>query len=95
MIPMVRSRSASGSLRDQIAPADQVVGRCAEGEDPIDEASTAVSQFAEARDGLQPAKRLLNQLALAMTDPIPGVSGRARVDGAAAVTECVLRHVLA
>ena len=93
MIPMFPSASSLGSLRDQIAPADQVVGRGAEGEDPIDEAAAAVPQLAKQRDGLQPAKRLLNQRALALTDPIPGVSGRARVDSAAAVAELVLRHV--
>ena len=80
-------------LRNEIAPAHQVVRGGTEAKQPIDEAPAAVAQLAEQRDGLQPAERLLNQLPLAMTESIAGVSGRARVDRAAAVPEFVLGDV--
>src|SRR6266705_1038177 len=86
MIRVPLSSSSSGPLRHQITPAHQVVRGGAEGEDPIDESSATVPQLAEQRDGLQPAKRLLNELPLAMTDAIADVSGRTSVDGAAAVS---------
>src|SRR5437870_653264 len=93
MIPIVSSPSSSRVLGHQVTPPHKVVRRRAEGEDPINEPSAAVPQLAEQRDGLQPTKRLLNEFPLAMTDAIADVSGRTRVDGAAAVSEFVLRHM--
>src|SRR6476659_3671436 len=80
----------SSLLRDEIAPAHEVVGRGAETKQPIDEASATVSQLAEERDGLQPAKRLHNEFALAMTPAVSGVSRGAGIDCAATVAELVL-----
>src|SRR5579862_6157658 len=85
-----RSPSSSRALRHEIAPAHEVVGGGAEAKQPVDQSSATVPQFAKQRDGLQPAEGLLNELALAMTEPIPDVSGRARVDGGATVPEFVL-----
>ena len=80
MIGIYRSPSRLRSLRDEVAPAHQIVGGGAEAKQPIDETPTAVSQLAEERDGLQPAERLLNELALTMTEPVAPVSGRPTVD---------------
>ena len=93
VIGIPSASSTSRPLRDQIAPAHQVVGGGTEAKQPVDEPSAAVAQFAEERDRLQPTERLLNELPLSMTEPIAGVSGRARVDRAAAVPEFVLGHV--
>src|SRR5688572_15857519 len=93
MFGVPSSSSASRPLRDEITPAHQVVGGGAKAKQPIHEASATVAQLAEEGDGLQPAERLLNQLPLAMTDAIPGVSGGARVDRTAAVPEFVLGHM--
>src|SRR5215212_2742975 len=85
MVTMLASLSSSlGSLRDQIAPADQVVGRGAEGKDPVDQSSAAVSQFAEQPDRLHPPEGLLDEFALPLTQRVAGVSGRAPIDGTAA-----------
>src|SRR5688572_5232799 len=95
-IAVIQIPSASSTLRplrDQIAPAHQVVGGSAKAKQPVDEPSAAVAQLAEERDSLQPPERLLNELPLSMTEPIADVSSRARVDRAAAVPKCVLGHV--
>src|SRR4030095_4958584 len=81
MIGIPSALSASRPLRDEIAPAHQIVGGRAEAKQPIDETAASVAQFAEECDGLQPAKRLLNELPLSMTEAIAGVSRGARVDG--------------
>src|SRR6476646_10560370 len=85
--------SASRRSRHQGTPTHEVIGRRAEGEDPIDEAAAAMAEFTQQGDGLQPAERLLNELPPAMTEPIARVSGRPRVDGGAAVPEFVLGNV--
>src|SRR5258706_14743690 len=84
MTRMSQSPSSSGPLRPEVAPADQVVGRGAEGKDPVDESSAAMSEFAEEADGFHPAEGLLDQLPLALTEGIAGVAHRAPVDGPAA-----------
>ena len=60
-----------------VAPSDcatdQVVGRGAEGEHPIDEASTAMPQFAQEGHGSQPAEDLLHELALGRRQTSPGL----------------------
>src|SRR5436190_11243606 len=90
MIRIHRSRRSSDRLRDEIAPAHEIVGRGAETKQPIDEASATVPKLAEERDGLQPAKRLLNEFALTVTPAVTRVSRGAGVDRAAAVAELVL-----
>src|SRR5712691_8308362 len=84
MIEIYLSPSSSRPLRDEIAPAHQVVGGRAEAKQPIDEASTAVAEFAEERDGLQPAKGLLDQLPFALAQGIGRMTRRAPINGAPA-----------
>src|SRR5262249_8633768 len=91
MIRIPRSSGWSGMLRHEIAPAHQVVGGRTEAKEPVDEATAAVPQFPEERDGLQPTKRLLNELALAVTQTVAGVPRRACVDRTATVAKRV-RH---
>src|SRR4051812_37949463 len=93
MTPIGWCPSSSRGSGGQVAPAHEVVRGGAEGEDPIDEPAAAVPQLPEQRHGLQPAKRLLNEFPLAMTNAIARMSRRAGVDGAAAIHEFVLRHV--
>ena len=85
MIGFLRVTWSSRGLRHEITPAHQVVGRGAEGKDPVDEAAAAVAKFPKQPDGLHPAEGLLDQLPLALTEPIPDVSGGAAIDRAAAV----------
>src|SRR5215218_769130 len=84
MSSLVPSPSLLGALRDQIAPADQVVRRGAEGEQPVDESSAAVAQFAKQPDRLHPAEGLLDEFPFALTPFVAGVSRRAVIDGTAA-----------
>src|SRR5919204_825185 len=93
MIWIDRSRPSSGPLCDESPPAHQVVCGSAEAELPINEPATTVPQLAEESDRLQPAKGLLNQLPLAMTQSIAGMTRRPRVDGATGVREFVLRNM--
>jgi len=48
---------------------------------PIHKAAASVPQLAEERDRFQPGKRMFNQLPLAVTQSVPGVSGRPVIDG--------------
>ena len=76
--------SASGRLRDEIAPPDQVVRRGAEGKHPIDETAAPVAEFPKQRHGLQPPKGLLDQLAFALTERVAGMTGGAAINRAPA-----------
>src|SRR6266567_2109678 len=49
--------------------------------------------FAQQRNGLQPAKTFFDALPLLLTDGIARVSRRATIDGAAASSPKILRHV--
>src|SRR5215213_10508654 len=84
MSPMVPSPSLLGALRDQIAPADQVVRRGAEGEQPVDQSPAAVAEFTKQPHGLHPPEDLLDQFPFALTQFVAGVSRRAVIDGTAA-----------
>src|SRR5437868_6643269 len=84
MISTLASASSSGSLRDQIAPTDQIVRCGAKGKHPVDEASAAVPEFSKEGDRFHPAEGLLDQLALTLAEGISDVADRAVVDGAAA-----------
>ena len=64
MIGIHRYSSWSGPLRDEIAPAHQVVRSGAEAKQPIDEAPATMPQFAEEGHSFQPSEGLLHQLAL-------------------------------
>src|SRR5688572_8921286 len=83
----------SGLLRNEIAPANQVVGCRAEAKQPIDESAAAVTQLAKERHRLQPSEGLLDQLPLPMTQSVTGVSRRPPVNRATAIDEFVLRDV--
>src|SRR5688572_17950494 len=80
MIRIHRSPRSSRLLRDEIAPAHQVVRGGPEAKEPIDEASAAVPQFAKQRDGLQPPEGLLNELAFPVTRSVSHVAGGAGID---------------
>lgn len=56
------------------------VDGCRNGEDPIDERSTAMTQFAEAANGLHRAEALLDELPPPLTDRVARVPGRPDVD---------------
>src|SRR5882672_6877825 len=71
----------SGGSHDQIAPADQVVRRGGEGEDPIDEAAAAVAQFAEQPDGFHPPEGLLDFLSAPFTEGVARVSCGPTING--------------
>ena len=84
MIEIYRSPSSSRPLRNEIAPAHQIVGGRPEAKHPVDEASATVAEFAEERDGLQPAEGLLDQLPLALTQGIARMPRGATINRAAA-----------
>src|SRR5829696_2311626 len=70
-----------GRRFDQRSHPHEVVGGGAEGEDPVDARPTAVPQLAEECDGFHPAKGLLHQFALLLTDGIAGMACGPSVDG--------------
>ena len=84
VIGIPSASSTSRPLRDQIAPAHQVVRGGGEAKQPIDEAPATMPQFAEERHGLHPPEGLLDQFPFALADDITGVSHRAAVNGTAA-----------
>jgi hypothetical protein len=93
MIQIHSAASASGRVRDEIAPPDQVVGRGAKGKHPIDEAAPPVAEFTKQRHRLQPPKGLLDQLALALTARVARMPGGAAINRAPAARPMVLRDV--
>src|SRR6266581_2444945 len=84
MMRMLSLPSPLGSLGDQVAPADQVVRRGAEGKHPVDEASATMAKFAQQADGFHPAEGLLHELPFALAEGVTGVAHGTIVDGAAA-----------
>src|SRR5438445_11291516 len=87
-------RLMSDWLGEQSPQPDQVVGRRMKGKDPIDERTTAMMELAQQADGLHPPKRLLDQFPFPLTDLVPGMPSRARIDRAAPVRRLgILRHV--
>src|SRR6202022_1485840 len=70
--------------RQQSAQSDEVVGRRGEGKEPADQGLAAVPQFAQPADRLHPAKALFDQFPFALAEGVPGMPGRASIDGASA-----------
>src|SRR6201996_6493210 len=87
------ARSGLGWNRNELSHAHQVISRCREGENPSDIEQSAMFHFAQQRDIFQPAEALLNPLSLLLTDVVTGMPCGARIDGAAATSAVVLRHV--
>src|SRR6185503_19059597 len=92
MIGIPSASSASRPLRDEVAPAHQVVGSGAEAKQPVDEASAAVAEFPKEPYGLHPAKGLFDQFPFALAHGVAGMARGAAIDGAPSGTG-VLRHV--
>src|SRR5271169_4064487 len=82
----------SSTGREQIADADQVVGRRSERKHPADSIDSAVAQLVQKADRLLPAEDLFHALARPLTDGVPGVPGRAPIDRTPPV-RLVLRHM--
>src|SRR3954453_15274192 len=78
---------------NQFSQPHQIVGRCREGEDPPHFENAAMFQFAQQGDVFQPAETLLDPLAFLLTLGIAGVPRGAPIDGAAAPSAVVLRHM--
>src|SRR5262249_60593380 len=70
----------SGSSPGQIADPHQVVDRQPEGEHPADAANPSMPGFAEERHRLGPAEDLFDELPLALTRRVAGMSGRPTID---------------
>src|SRR5258708_22996221 len=77
----------------QVPHAHQVVGRAGKREDPIDFQRSAMPHFAQHRNGLQPAKTFFDALPLLRADGIAPLPRGAAINGAAASSPKVLRHV--
>src|SRR2546425_12498545 len=75
--------------RDQVPDAHQVVQRGSQGKQPPHAAHPPVTGFPEEGHGLEPAEHLFDELALLLTDGVPRMAGRPRVD-----RTDPLRHVL-
>src|SRR6266545_1862844 len=69
--------------REKRPQADQVVGRCREGHDPIDKVAAAMAELAQTADRLQPAEDLLDQFPFLLTDRIARMPCGPLVDRAA------------
>ena len=86
--------SRSHRLGQQAAEPDQVVGRCLERKDRIDERTATMMELAQVADGFHPAERLLNEFAFPLADRAPGMPCRALIDRAgASVGVGILHHV--
>src|SRR5262245_47123492 len=86
MIGIPPASSASRLLRNEVAPAHEVIGSGAEAKQPVDEASTAVAEFPKKPHRFHPAKGLLDQLPFALADGVAGMARGAAVDRAPAGT---------
>ena len=78
---------------DQVPHSDEVVSGGRKGEHPSDLVHTAMSGLAQHSDCLQPAEYFLDPFPPDLTDFVSGVSRRAPIDGAAAPTFVILRHM--
>ncbi len=76
----------------QVPHAHQVVGRAGKGEDPIN-FQPAMPHFAQQGNGFQPAKTFFDALPLLLADDIAPLPRGATINGAAASSPKVLRHV--
>src|SRR5579863_2415327 len=71
----------------------QVVSRSRESKDPAHLEYAAMPDLSHKRNGLQPSEAFFNPFALELADPIAGVPGRWRINGAAASSVFILRHM--
>src|SRR5450756_685647 len=76
---------SSDWLCEQRAHPDQIERRRGEDEGPIDPCAAAVPQLAKQAEGLHPAKALLDELPLLLTDRVARMTGRPGIDRTAAV----------
>ena len=80
----------SGTRRLQIPQADQVIGRGAESELPIDEWDAAMPELAQTTDGLHPPKDLFHEFSFPLTHVITRMPGGPTINRTPAD---LLRHV--
>src|SRR5512134_3543801 len=80
----------SWSRLQQVPHPDEVVRRGPEEEDPVHQGGAPVVELPELPDGLQPPEDLLDAFAAPLTDGVPGVTGRAAVNGTRAARSAVL-----
>src|SRR3954471_8476159 len=78
---------------DQILHSDEVVSSGRKGEHPSDLVHAAMSGLTQHSDCLQPAEYFLDPFPLDLTCFVSSVPRRAPIDGAAASTFVVLRHM--
>src|SRR4051794_39448543 len=78
---------------DQIPHSDEVVSSGRKGEHPSDLVHAAMSGLTEHSNCLRPAEYFFDPFPLDLTDFVSGVSRGAPIDGAAAPTFVVLRHM--
>src|SRR4051812_30465243 len=78
---------------DQIPHSDEVVSSGRKGEHPSDLVHAAMSGLTQHSDCLQPAEYFLDPFPLYLTYFVSGVSGGAPINGTAAPTFVVLRHM--
>src|SRR5436305_10716877 len=78
---------------DQIPHSDEVVSSGRKGEYPSDLVHAAMSGLTQHSDCLQPAEYFLDPFPLNLTYFVSGVSRGAPINGAAAATFVVLRHM--
>ena len=83
---------SSRRRRLQLGNTNEIVGGSGKDEEPLDQASTAMTRLAQRADCLHPAEWLLDTLALNLADAIARVTGRAAVHGRASVG-VILRDV--
>src|SRR5437764_6932975 len=77
----------------QVPHSDEVVSSGRKSEHPSDLVRAAMSGLAQHSDCLQPAEYFLDPFPLHLTDLVSGMSRGAPINGAAAATFVVLRHM--
>jgi hypothetical protein len=88
-----RVRRSSLRRRGQVSDSHQVVSGRRKLKDPTHYRQTSMARLAQQADGLQPAEDLFNSFALALTNGITRVPGRALIYRATAPALSVLRHM--
>src|SRR5262249_57208963 len=86
-------RTDSSRSRQDVADANEIVGRRGEHEEPFDKLAPAVSCLAHHPHRLHPAKRFLDPLAFALADLVAAMAGGARL-GRLASSRIVLVEIL-
>src|SRR5918996_1974670 len=97
LVRLPKQLLASGQSRScdlsQVSDSYQIVGGGSELKDPTHPPHAAVPGLAQQADGLQPAKDFFHSFPLALTNLIARMACGALVDGAAAASFVVLRHM--